>query len=60
MKDWKELCAEQVAWYRKNGKHPDRICKDNEGVEFVAGDWAWNRQNDTSKREYIEKHPTFP
>jgi hypothetical protein len=39
----------ELAWYRANGKHPERIIKDTHGNEYVIGDWGWHR-----------KHPDLP
>ncbi len=49
-----EACAAaQVKWYREHGKYPDRICFDNSGIKYVAGDFSWNHGNPAT-REVIE------
>lgn len=40
---YSELCAFQVRWYRRVGRHQDRVRRDSHGVEYVVGDWSWNR-----------------
>lgn len=51
-KSCRALCAAEVSWYRRYGKHPGRIVRDSHGVEYVIGDWSWNRARRPS--EYIE------
>src|SRR5688572_11553947 len=51
------LCARELAWYRKHGKYPDnRISQDDYGVEYVIGDFSWNRENPP---EFIEKRMSY-
>lgn len=57
------LCGDprafEVAWYRKNGKHPkERIKLDSNGCQYVVGDFSWNR-NTTRPQEYIEPDMMF-
>lgn len=54
MKTYAELAAEEVRWYRKFGRFPERIKKDSSGIEYVIGDWSWNRSQSTEKQEAIE------
>ena len=35
----------EVAWYRQNGAHPQRIARDSSGAEYVIGDAAWNARH---------------
>lgn len=42
-----------VAWYRVNGKYPDRIHQSSSLGEYVVGDWSWNR-NYPDRQEYIK------
>lgn len=38
----------EVDWYRKHGRYPNtRIVQDSHGVEYVIGDWSWNRKHGT-------------
>jgi hypothetical protein len=45
--------AFEVAWYRVNGRYPERIKTDANGQPFVIGDQSWN-QNHPDKVEYFE------
>jgi hypothetical protein len=47
--------AAEVAWYRKHGKHPQRIQRmyGGEGDEYVVGDWSWHRMHSDST-EWID------
>ena len=40
-----EQHAYEVQWYRRNGKHQDRIKKDHLGREYVVHDFTWNKTN---------------
>lgn len=51
---YEEISKYTVAWYRKNGKYKERIRKDNEGKEYVIGDWWWNMAH-PDQQEYFEK-----
>lgn len=42
----------EVEWYRKYGKHPERIVKDSSGQLYVIGDFSWNRPNTNKKEEF--------
>jgi hypothetical protein len=42
-----------LEWYRKNGKHSERIVKDGQGRDYVIGDVSWNNRY-PDKPEYIE------
>lgn len=42
MKSYLDYTSEEVAWYRKHGKYPERIVRDSEGNEYVIGDESWN------------------
>lgn len=48
--------AAEVEWYRKNGRHPSRICIDNTGKPYVVGDDDWNKSRRAA--EYIERDMT--
>jgi hypothetical protein len=50
---YREHCAYEVAWYQIHGKFSDRITQDSQGVEYVIGDWSWNRHN-PDRNEMIE------
>ncbi len=39
------VCKQEVEWYSLNGKYRNRIRKDNNGVQYVIGDWSWNRNH---------------
>ena len=39
----KTYSAREVAWYRMNGRFPQRIKRDSRGREYVIGDISWNR-----------------
>lgn len=45
-KDWSytKMASVDVVWYREHGIHPDRIVHDSQGVEYVIGDWSWERK----------------
>lgn len=51
------VCRQEVEWYQRYGKWPDRIHLSSHGVRFVIGDWSWNRSHPT-RREIIE--PSLP
>ena len=57
-KDKQEMDARSIAWYKKNGKYPERIEKYNlVGIgetERVISDSDWNRDNGFNKFEKIE------
>lgn len=46
-------CRAEVEWYRRYGRHADRVRVDGHGVKYVVGDWSWNR-NHPDRREHIE------
>ncbi len=48
------LCAKEVAWYRQHGKHKDRIRTDRQGVDYVIGDWSWNRLY-PERKEFVDE-----
>ena len=50
---YRELSRLSVDWYRKNGKYPERIRTDGDGVEYIVGDWSWERMN-PDKPEYVD------
>lgn len=35
----------EVRWYRKHGRHPNRIRREHggRGDQYVIGDWSWHR-----------------
>jgi hypothetical protein len=35
----------EVAWYRRHGRHPERVVRDGHGREYVIGDWSWERSH---------------
>lgn len=42
---YRKMASVDVAWYRQHGKYPeDRIRRDSSGVEYVIGDWSWERK----------------
>jgi len=60
---YEESAQREVAWYRQNGKYPHRLVRDSKGVQYVMGDWSWNRRHRpcpncnrpyTTEREVIE------
>ena len=51
-----ELMALEVKWYRKHGRYPERILRDNKGNEYVAGDWSWNHNRLTHEKEEFIEH----
>lgn len=38
-----DVQAREVEWYRRHGRHPERIVLDRTGNPFVIGDWSWRR-----------------
>jgi hypothetical protein len=47
------VCLCEVRWYREHGRYTqERITRDRGGVEYVIGDWSWNRQGRPA--EWIE------
>lgn len=43
--EYRSLRTAQVDWYLRYGKYPrERIATDSSGVQYVIGDWAWNRK----------------
>jgi len=42
---WARQCELSVAWYKKHGKHKDRIKTDPLGRRYVQGDFSWNHTN---------------
>lgn len=57
--NYRLLCAAQVHWYRRFGRYPVRVRCDAHGIEYVVGDWSWNRLY-PDFRERIENQPSFP
>lgn len=41
----------EVAWYRRYGKHPERIRLTNTGEPYVIGDWSWRRSHPVAPEE---------
>lgn len=49
-----KLAAREVEWYRRHGRYPkSRIVRASDGVEYVIGDWSWNRKNPL-RQEWVE------
>lgn len=40
-----EQMTYEVQWYRKHGKHQDRVQLDDLGHEHVVCDFIWNKRN---------------
>lgn len=45
--------AAEVAWYRQNGLHHDRVATDSEGKPYVIGDDGWNRRH-PKRQEWVD------
>lgn len=49
-----KLYRAEVDWYRRYGKHGEsRIRQNRDGVNYVIGDWSWNRLY-PEKLEFVE------
>ena len=50
----------EVDWYRKNGKHSDRITKDSNSEEYMIGDWSWNgAKKNINRQEFVEPNAHY-
>lgn len=47
------VMAREVEWYRKNGRHKDRLTRSTEGNVYVISDWSWNRKH-PDRKEWVE------
>ncbi|MFZ2172351.1 MAG: hypothetical protein WAW61_22285 [Methylococcaceae bacterium] len=50
----------ELSWYRKNGKHDERIAKDSNGNEYVIGDDSWNSNpKNKDQHEFVDPDMGF-